>query len=238
VAKIVPELDEGFAQIVDKARAKDPAQRYQSARDFQQALQAWASGAKVDFSFGATQALGVTPIAAGGTGSSSLGRATANAWAQSGEQPVPSKSKAWFLVAVAAVVLIGGILVALKLSSDSDGAAREAAAAQAEQARLAAEAVKDKEAAVKARQEAEQAAQAASEKVKQAEAAAAAAQQQAAQQAQAAAGGAPNVRPLPPGAPSAVLVKPKVASKPAPVAAPSAKPSTGTSGSRKIRTSL
>jgi serine/threonine-protein kinase len=239
IAKIVPELDAGFAQIVDKARSKDPALRYQTARDFQQALQQWASGAKVDFSFGATQALGVTPIPGGGAGSGTMGRATANAWAQSGEQPVPSKSKTWLLVAIAAVVLLGGILMALKLSSDNEGAARDAEAAQAEQARVAAEAVKDKEAAVKARQEAENAAQAASEKVKQAEAAAVAAQQQAAQQAQATAG-APNVRPLPPGTPPTVAVKPKIASKPAPVTAPSAKPSTstGTSGSRKIRTSL
>jgi serine/threonine-protein kinase len=237
VTKIVPELDAGFAQIVDKARSKDPGQRYQTARDFQQALQQWAGGAKVDFSFGATQAFSGTPPL--GTASSTMGRATANAWAQSGEQAVPGKNKTWLLLAVAVVVLLGGILLALKLSSESEGAARAAEAAQTEQARMAAEAVKDKEVAVKARQEAESAAQAASEKVKQAEAAAALAQQQAAQQAQGSAG-APSVRPLPPGTPSAVAVKPKVASKPAPVAAPSAKPSTstGTSGSRKIRTSL
>jgi serine/threonine-protein kinase len=234
VAKIVPELDAGFAQIVDKARSKDPAQRYQTARDFQQALQAWASGAKVDFaaSFGATQALGATPV----HGSPTLGRATANAWAQSGERAVPKSNKIWLMVAIAAVLLLGGIAFALKSSSESDGAAKEAQAAQAEQAALAAQAVKDKEAAQKAREQAESAAQAASEKVKQAEAAAAQAQQQVADQAQSAK--APSVRPLPQGTP-AVAVKPKPVAKPAP--APSAKPAagtTGTSGSRKIRTSL
>jgi serine/threonine-protein kinase len=234
ISKIVPELDAGFAQIVDKARSKDPAQRYQNAREFQQALQGWASGAKVDFSsFGATQAHGVTPV----HGSPTLGQGTSSAWAQSAERSVPTRSKAWLWVAIAAaVLLVGGIFMALKSSSESEGVAKEAQAARAEQTRLAEEAVKGKEVAEKARQDAERAAEAAGEKMKQAEAAAAQAQQQAQ-----GAASAPAVRPLPPGSPT-TAVKPKAAApvaKPAaPAPAPKPSTNTGTSGSRKIRTSL
>lgn len=41
----VPELDPALAAIVEKAMARDPVQRYQSAREMQQALRDWLAGA-------------------------------------------------------------------------------------------------------------------------------------------------------------------------------------------------
>ncbi len=45
VEQLVPEVDRNFAAIINKAMAREPANRFQSARDFQQTLEQWASGA-------------------------------------------------------------------------------------------------------------------------------------------------------------------------------------------------
>src|SRR5882672_6483366 len=44
LAEVDPNIDAGFAAIVTKAMARDPAHRFQNAREFQQALAAWGSG--------------------------------------------------------------------------------------------------------------------------------------------------------------------------------------------------
>jgi serine/threonine-protein kinase len=46
VRSLVPELDPGLAEIIDRARQKDPAQRFASAREFRDALARWAEGAR------------------------------------------------------------------------------------------------------------------------------------------------------------------------------------------------
>src|SRR3954469_9807186 len=45
VEQLVPEIDAGFASIINKAMAREPANRFQNAREFQQALEQWAAGA-------------------------------------------------------------------------------------------------------------------------------------------------------------------------------------------------
>ncbi len=46
VRVLAPELDAGLAAIIDMARQKDPAQRYQSAKQFREALQSWLDGSQ------------------------------------------------------------------------------------------------------------------------------------------------------------------------------------------------
>src|SRR5882757_6672873 len=45
VEQVVPNLDPAFAAIVNKSMQREPATRFQTAREFQQALEQWASGA-------------------------------------------------------------------------------------------------------------------------------------------------------------------------------------------------
>ena len=49
VEHVVPNIDPNFAAIVNKSMAREPAQRFQSAREFQQALEQWAAGAGPQF---------------------------------------------------------------------------------------------------------------------------------------------------------------------------------------------
>ena len=49
VQQSVPNLDPSFAAIVNKSMAREPAQRFQSAREFQHALEQWAAGAGPQF---------------------------------------------------------------------------------------------------------------------------------------------------------------------------------------------
>jgi serine/threonine-protein kinase len=45
VEQVVPGIDATFAAIVNKSMAREPAQRFQTAREFQSALEQWAAGA-------------------------------------------------------------------------------------------------------------------------------------------------------------------------------------------------
>src|SRR3954466_8662182 len=45
VQQLVPQIDGGFAAIINKAMARDPALRFQSAREFQLALEHWVANA-------------------------------------------------------------------------------------------------------------------------------------------------------------------------------------------------
>ncbi|MBX3181450.1 MAG: serine/threonine protein kinase [Polyangiaceae bacterium] len=44
---LAPDIDRGFADLIRRGMARDPAQRFQSAKEFQQALEAWAAGGQV-----------------------------------------------------------------------------------------------------------------------------------------------------------------------------------------------
>jgi serine/threonine-protein kinase len=46
VRVLAPELDAGLSAIIDMARQKDPAERYQSAKEFRDALQGWLDGSQ------------------------------------------------------------------------------------------------------------------------------------------------------------------------------------------------
>jgi eukaryotic-like serine/threonine-protein kinase len=49
VELVVPNIDANFAAIVNKSMAREPSQRFQTAREFQQALEQWAAGAGPQF---------------------------------------------------------------------------------------------------------------------------------------------------------------------------------------------
>ena len=57
VRSLVPELDPGLAEIIDRARQKNPDQRFASAREFRDALARWSEGARNALASGATLAL-------------------------------------------------------------------------------------------------------------------------------------------------------------------------------------
>jgi serine/threonine-protein kinase len=57
VRTVVPDLDQGLADIIDKARQKNPDHRFASAREFRDALARWSEGARSALATGATIAL-------------------------------------------------------------------------------------------------------------------------------------------------------------------------------------
>jgi serine/threonine-protein kinase len=111
VEQVVPGIDPNFAAIVNKSMAREPAHRFQTAREFQQALEQWAAGAGPQFAAalnasaqapggapsphqavqtGPYAAVGVGPQGALGTGqhaavpAHSLGTGTPGNWANTG----------------------------------------------------------------------------------------------------------------------------------------------------------
>jgi len=81
VEQVVPNLDPAFAAIVNKSMGREPASRFQTAREFQQALEQWASGTGPQLAapaqYGAPpaphQALGTGQYAAAAAGHQPLG---------------------------------------------------------------------------------------------------------------------------------------------------------------------
>src|SRR5882724_747518 len=63
VEQVVPNIDPSFAAIVNKSMGREPATRFQTAREFQQALEQWAAGAgpQLVASFGAPAQYGAPP---------------------------------------------------------------------------------------------------------------------------------------------------------------------------------
>jgi serine/threonine-protein kinase len=265
VEHVVPDLDPTFAAIVNKSMAREPAARFQTAREFQSALEQWAAGAgpqlaaALNASARAAQPSlpGHAPMGTGsypgatGTGQHAamghpLGTGTPGSWANTGayQQPdgIPKKSNAGLFIGLgvaAVLVLGGGAFAAMTLASDKDAAT--AAAAKAEAARLEAEQKAKAEAAAL-----EKAASAESEKAKaevdkakaEAQAMKSEADKAKAEAAAAEAKGAraPVVAAVRPRAGAAV--KPPAAAAPAPAPPPPAPaPATASTG-RKIRTSL
>ena len=251
--QVDPSIDRGFAAIVAKAMAREPAHRFQSAHEFQQALGMWGAG------HGA-QLVGALspprPAAASapnlGTqtrnqGPPTLGTGTPGTWAQSGTHleasgdALPKKNNAGLfaaLVVVGLVVVGGGGFVAMKVLGGSDAAAEKrneeeaakaAAAAAADRARLEAERAAAQRASEEANRAKDEATKALADVTKAKDEAA-----KAAASAAAAAKAAPTARPAPrPPAPKPVAAKPTATPKEQPKPAP-----TTTSTGRKIRTSL
>lgn len=115
---IVPDLDRGFSSIIAKAMTRDLTQRFQSAHEFIQAIDAWMkNGTAVSVPTVAdAAAAGLLPVASGRGPMSSqahIGPATSGNWASS--QPdaaagLPKKGRAGLFAALAAVavVVMGG----------------------------------------------------------------------------------------------------------------------------------
>jgi len=135
--KMNPNVDSGFAAIVTKAMARDPAHRFQSAKDFQAALAQWASGNGHEL----TTALKVTktaqtPLSASAmnrasqvaVGPGTLGTGTPGTWAQTGANlgdgldVIPKKSNTGLFVgvAIAGLLLGGGVIGMMKMRGDAE----------------------------------------------------------------------------------------------------------------------
>jgi eukaryotic-like serine/threonine-protein kinase len=105
-----PEVDRAFGSIIAKAMARDPAERFQSAAQFRQALESWAAtGACVSVPPSAGIHLPPTPIPPAPPAPQLGG--TAGAWAASQNMPPPPPKKSRVLpiaiaTAVGAVALV------------------------------------------------------------------------------------------------------------------------------------
>jgi len=144
-------IDSGFAAIVTKAMARDPAHRFQTAKDFQAALGQWAAGHGHELA----QRLRVAPAApaaagmrsssmsqtpAPGLGTGTLGTGTPGTWAQSGANldagvdTIPKKSNMGLFigVALAGLVIGGGGIAVMKMRGDAEAEKKLADAAAAD----------------------------------------------------------------------------------------------------------
>ena len=250
IQQLVPDMDPNFAAIINKAMARDPATRFQTAKDFQQALEQWANGAGAELA-NALKLPAAKPSAEG-TGQFSrhtpaqppmLGTGTPGSWSNTGgvaaaqpEAAKKSKAPLFAGLGLVAVIAIGGAVVGMRAGkADSTAAAAQNSVADEEKAKADALA-----AAAKAQQ--------AEADLKAEEARKADADSKAAEAAKAAAAASVVVSPAVSEAPktkaapvvaahvAAKPVAPKEAAKPTPVAAPP--PPTPTSTGRKIRTTL
>jgi len=251
VQQLVPDIDPGFAAIINKAMTRDPAARFQTAREFQLALEHWANNPASAFAQ-APRAPARPGSIADGTGQFArqpgaqaplLSTGTPGTWANTGgvtaqlPPPVkPSNAGLFVVLGVVGLLVVGGGALGLRLLSKSPTAGPVAATPPANVAEDKAKS----EAAAKAQQ---QEAEAKAEAARRAEAEKAAETEKlAAAQASASAAKAP-VAPVAVAAakpkaaahavarPVAVVTKEPVKPAPAPAPAPA---STG----RKIRTSL
>jgi hypothetical protein len=248
VEQVVPGLDPAFAAIVNKSMAREPSARFQTSREFQQALDQWAAGAGPQLAAALNASTQVSAPrspqqSAHGTGqfpaaspAHTLGTGTPGTW--SGTMtgaPATKKSNVGIFIALAAgaaFVVGGGVFVATSLSQ---GKADTAAAigkveADAEKSRTE-QALREKasqEASDKAKAEAEKAKADAARMMGEVEKTKADAAADAAKNAKIAA--TPVVRPA---------VRPATTPKPEPKAEPKppAAPAAATTG-RRIRTQL
>jgi serine/threonine-protein kinase len=257
LALVDPTIDAGFAAIVTKGMARDPALRFQTAREFQEALEQWGAGRGPELavamrlpqqsSSGLNAQAHSAPLPMGSLGSTGtaprLGTGTPGTWAQTGSalgaEPVaaPKKSNAGLFAALGVLglaVLGGGSFFAMRgmqageAKQAEDASAAAAAAERDKQAAVDAEKAKSAESNAKAEAAAREAADARAEAERvKAEAAAEA------EKSKLAAAAASDKAKL--------AVAPRPAARPAPrPGAPKepAKPSGTGAGGRKIRTSL
>lgn len=257
IHQLVPEIDPNFAAIINKAMARDPATRFQSAKEFQETLEQWANGAGAQLVNALKLPAPKPASGAEGTGQfprqtpappaqqPMLSTGTPGSWSNTGgvaaAQPVPEKkSKAPLFAGLAAVavIAIGGAVFGIR-AGKADSAATAAAAdhvADEEKAKADALAASAKAQQAEADLKAEEARKA-DEDRKAAEAAKAAAAASNVEVSPAVSE-APKTKAAPAVAAhvTAKPAAPKETAKPTPVAAPPQPPPTSTG--RKIRTSL
>ena len=143
VQQLAPEIDPGFAAIINKAMARDPSARFQTAKDFQLALEHWANNAGPDLA-NALRVAASPPrpgSIADGTGqfarqtpNPALGTGTPGAWSNTGGvtaqlQAAPKKSNAglFAVLGVVAVLVVGGGAAAMHALSKAPPSAAAAA---------------------------------------------------------------------------------------------------------------
>jgi serine/threonine-protein kinase len=237
--EFLPNLDPGFASIVNKAMLRDPGQRFQTAQEFRDALGQWAQGHAPEIGVAAAGNPGNFRNTGPNVGRApTLGTGTPGTWSQTGAYgeaaPAIPKSNAGLFAALAvgAVVLLGGgAFAAMKFMGDAESAQAEKAKAEEEAKKAAAQAERldaERQAAEKQKAEAERA-QAEAEKAR-SEALAEAEKAKAA----AAASASVALAARAPAAPRAAA-RPAAPKKTEPAKTPA--PATATTG-RKIRTSL
>jgi serine/threonine protein kinase len=244
VQQLAPNIDPGFAAIINKAMARDPGVRFQTAKDFQQALEHWANNAGPELANALRMA--ASPPRPGsladGTGqfgrqtpNPTLGTGTPGVWSNTAgvttqlQTPVKASNAGLFVVlGVVALLLVGGGAALVHTLGRGPAAAPVSAITPADD--------KAKTDALVVAAKAQQAeADSKAEEAKQAEEArkASADHAQAEASAAAAAAAAAKAKPVAAHAPAhAVAVAPKAAA-----AAPAAAPAPASTG-RKIRTSL
>ncbi len=156
VEKLVPDIDPGFAAIIAKGMARDAAHRYQSAEEFQQALDGWAQTGVGPVDLPSHPGM-PAPRPSAMTPGQPIQTGTPGVWSSSGTftdsgsaQPALQKnSRGGMFAAIGAVVLVlvgGGAAAALHFRAT-------AAAARAQAARAAASAAAEHDAEQKAAEE-------------------------------------------------------------------------------------
>jgi serine/threonine-protein kinase len=252
IQQLVPDIDPGFATIVNKAMAREPAHRFQSCEEFQTALTTWAQtgAAPALHNPSIPQARAAQASSSGSGAHVPLGTGTPGTWSSTGSYSgasaaLPKKSKAPLFAAlgVVAVLAIGGGVAALTFGGGGGSAEAEqqAQAASAEQAAALAAVKKAEEAARKAEEAARKAEEEAKVKAAQASSQLASAEEKRAAEearlkAEAEARKAADLRQATRQAARAPApTRPKTADKPA---APAPVPTDGQTGGRKIRTEL
>jgi serine/threonine protein kinase len=155
IEQVVPDSDPEFNKIVQRAMAREPGVRYQTSREFQEALDAWANGvgvAPAPTAFRATpnfSAKQAAPAMARSTPGGQQGMptpqpgqpvrrttpGTPGTWANTGtgqpEGEAPKKSKLGLIIGVTAagVVALAAVGITAMRSGGSDGPAPSAAPA-------------------------------------------------------------------------------------------------------------
>ncbi len=131
VQMLVPNIDAGFAAIITKAMTREPSARFQTAKEFQQALEHWANNAGPELAAALRAPPRPGSIADGtgqfarqpvtGTGPA-LGTGTPGTWSNTGgvtaqlQAPVKKSNAGVFAaLGVVAVLLIGGGVVAARV---------------------------------------------------------------------------------------------------------------------------
>jgi eukaryotic-like serine/threonine-protein kinase len=133
IQQLVPDIDPGFAAIINKAMARDPSVRFQTAKEFQKALEHWATNSGPELA-NALRAPAPRPGSiADGTGqfarqtpNPALGTGTPGVWSQTGgvaaELQAPTKKSNAGLFGVLGVVgllVLGGSFVGARMLGKS-----------------------------------------------------------------------------------------------------------------------
>lgn len=133
LAEIDPTMDPTFVQIVEKAMARNPVDRFETAEDLQRALETWLAGQPVPAEMLEHRAsmVSIDRDAIRAATSPAITRTNGN-WANTNPEDAPkAQSKATRLIAAAAVVLLGLGVFAYQRNATQAEAAK--ALAQAEQ---------------------------------------------------------------------------------------------------------